>query len=412
MGRKFLFTLYILNSKFYLMLQGKHILVGITGGIAAYKIPELIRLLRKQGAFVHVVTTQNALQFVTPLVLETLSSNKVYTDVFAPHNEHNTEHISLPDWADLMIVAPCTANVIGKMANGIADDALTTTFLAMQKPVLIAPAMNDKMFAHPAVQKNIATLQSWEHVSVMDCAEGMLACGTSGKGRMQEVAAIAAVADMLLETKTLQGKRILITAGPTQEKIDPVRFISNYSSGKMGYALASICAKKGANVTIVSGPTELPLPIGVQVVKVTTAQEMYEATVEHFADADIAILCAAVADFTVAETADEKVKRGKEDWPLTLVPTKDIAAELGRRKTAQQVLVGFALETQNEEANAQHKMEKKNLDYIVLNSLRTEGAGFGCDTNQVTIFSRKGTSQQFPLKSKEEVARDIVSFIE
>lgn len=410
------------------MLQGKHILVGITGGIAAYKIPELIRLLRKQGAFVHVVTTQNALQFVTPLVLETLSSNKVYTDVFAPHNEHNTEHISLPDWADLMIVAPCTANVIGKMANGIADDALTTTFLAMQKPVLIAPAMNDKMFAHPAVQKNIATLQSWEHVSVMDCAEGMLACGTSGKGRMQEVAAIAAVADMLLETKTLQGKRILITAGPTQEKIDPVRFISNYSSGKMGYALASICAKKGAEVTIVSGPVGEAVcgmryaacgalrtdgeGRGVNIISVTTAQEMYEATVEHFADADIAILCAAVADFTVEETANEKVKRGKEDWQLTLVPTKDIAAELGRRKTAQQVLVGFALETQNEEANAQHKMEKKNLDYIVLNSLRTEGAGFGCDTNQVTIFSRKGTSQQFPLKSKEEVARDIVSFIE
>ncbi len=414
MGRKSLFTLYIFNSKFYLMLQGKHILVGITGGIAAYKIPELIRLLRKQGAFVHVVTTQNALQFVTPLVLETLSNNKVYTDVFAPHNEHNTEHISLPDRADLMIVAPCTANVIGKMANGIADDALTTTFLAMQKPVLIAPAMNDKMFAHPAVQKNIATLQSWEHVSVMDCAEGMLACGTSGKGRMQEIPAILAAADMLLEAKTLQGKRILITAGPTQENIDPVRFISNYSSGKMGYALASICAKKGAEVTLVTGPVGVDTPYAEHIVRisVTTAQEMYEATVGHFADADIAILCAAVADFTVEETANEKVKRGKEDWQLTLVPTKDIAAELGRRKTAQQVLVGFALETQNEEANAQHKMEKKNLDYIVLNSLRTEGAGFGCDTNQVTIFSRKGTSQQFPLKSKEEVARDIISFIE
>ncbi len=395
------------------MLAGKHILVGITGGIAAYKIPELIRLLRKQGADVRVVTTPNALQFVTPLVLETLSNNKVYTDVFAPHNEHNTEHISLPDWADLMIVAPCTANVIGKMANGIADDALTTTFLAMQKPVLIAPAMNDKMFAHPAVEKNIATLQSWEHVTVMDCAEGDLACGTSGKGRMQEVSAIVAAADFLLETKTLQGKRILITAGPTQEKIDPVRFISNYSSGKMGYALATICAKKGAEVILVSGPTELHVSYaGIKAIPVTTAQEMYEAAVNNFADANIAILCAAVADFTVAKTADEKVKRGKENWELTLVPTQDIAAELGRRKTSQQVLIGFALETQNEEANAQQKMEKKNLDYIVLNSLRTAGAGFGYDTNQVTIFSRKGTSQQFPLKSKEEVARDIISFIE
>ncbi len=395
------------------MLAGKHILVGITGGIAAYKIPELIRLLRKQGADVRVITTPNALQFVTPLVLETLSNNKVYTDVFAPHNEHNTEHISLPDWADLMIVTPCTANMIGKMANGIADDALSTTFLAMQKPVLIAPAMNDKMFAHPAVQKNIATLQNWEHVTVMDCAEGELACGTSGKGRMQEVDAIFAAADCLLEAKTLQGKRILITAGPTQEKIDPVRFISNYSSGKMGYALATICAKKGAEVILVSGPTELRVSYaGIHTIPVTTAQEMYEAAIEHFANADMAILCAAVADFTVAETAEEKVKRGKENWELTLVPTHDIAAELGRRKTSKQTVVGFALETQNEEANAQRKMEKKNLDYIVLNSLRTAGAGFGYDTNQVTIFSRKGISQQFPLKSKEKVARDIISFIE
>ncbi len=396
------------------MLAGKHILVGITGGIAAYKIPELIRLLRKQGADVRVVTTKNALQFVTPLTLETVSNNPVYSDVFAPHNEHNTEHISLPDWADLMIVAPCTANVIGKMANGIADDALTTTFLAMQKPVLIAPAMNDKMYAHPAVQQNIATLQSWEHVSVMDCTEGELACGTNGKGRMQEVSIILAAADMLLESKTLQGKRILITSGPTQEKIDPVRFISNYSSGKMGYALANICAKKGAEVTVVSGPVSVfPPPYKhIQYVHVTSAQEMYDATVGHFADTDIAILCAAVADFSVADTADEKVKRGKDNWELTLTPTQDIAAELGKRKTPQQILVGFALETENEEANAQQKMEKKNLDYIVLNSLRTEGAGFGHDTNQVTIFSRQGVSQQFPLKSKEEVARDIISFIE
>ncbi len=410
------------------MLQGKHILVGITGGIAAYKIPELIRLLRKQGADVRVVTTQNALQFVTPLVLETLSNNKVYTDVFAPHNEHNTEHISLPDWADLMIVAPCTANVIGKMANGIADDALTTTFLAMQKPVLVAPAMNDKMYAHPAVQKNIATLQSWEHVTVMDCAEGFLACGTSGKGRMQEVPHILAAADFLLEEKTLAGKRILITAGPTQEKIDPVRFISNYSTGKMGYALADLCAKKGAEVTLISGPVAQSfgncqlsiINYQLSTVPVTSAQEMYEATVERFANTDIAILCAAVADFSVAQTADEKIKRGKEDWNLTLLPTKDIAAELGRRKTSNQTLIGFALETQNEETNAQYKLEKKNLDYIVLNSLRTEGAGFGHETNQITIFSREGSyedsheaphkssPQHFPLKSKTEVARDII----
>ncbi len=395
------------------MLQGKHILLGITGGIAAYKIPELIRLLRKQGADVRVVTTQNALQFVTSLTLETLSNNKVYSDSFAPHNEHQTEHISLPDWADLMIIAPCTANVIGKIANGIADDALTTTFLAMQKPVLIAPAMNDKMYAHPAVQKNISTLQSWENITILDCAEGSLACGTNGKGRMQEVPEILAVADYLLEPKTLLGKRILITAGPTQERIDPVRFISNYSSGKMGYALANICAKKGAEVLLISGPTnQSSVLCPSSIVRITTAQEMYEATISHFENTDIAILCAAVADFSVATTAKEKIKRGKEEWQLTLSPTKDIAAELGKRKTAKQLLVGFALETQNEEANAQQKMEKKNLDYIVLNSLRTAGAGFGYDTNQVTIFSREGTSQQFPLKSKEDVARDIISFIE
>ncbi len=402
------------------MLQGKHILLGITGGIAAYKIPELIRLLLKQGADVHVVTTKNALQFVTPLTLETLSNHQVYSDVFATHNEHNTEHISLPDWADLMIIAPCTANVIGKMANGIADDALTTTFLAMQKPVLIAPAMNDKMYTHPAVQNNLATLQGFENVTVLDCAEGQLACGTTGKGRMQEITHILAEADGILEEKTLQGKHILITAGPTQEKIDPVRFISNYSTGKMGYALADICIKKGATVTLITGPTALNYQLStlnktssaqLSTIPVTSAEQMYEAAVEHFAEADIAILCAAVADFTVPQTAEEKIKRGKDDWNLTLVPTKDIAAELGRRKTSQQVLVGFALETQNEEANAQQKMEKKNLDYIVLNSLRNEGAGFGYDTNQVTIFSRTGTSQQFPLKSKHNVARDIISCI-
>ncbi len=397
------------------MLAGKKIVLGITGGIAAYKMPEFIRLLKKQGADVRVVVTKNALQFVTPLVLETVSNNAVYSDVFAPHNQHNTEHISLPDWADMMIVAPCTANVIGKFANGIADDALSTTFLAMLKPVLIAPAMNDKMFAHPAVQQNIATLRSWEHIIVLDPEDGPLACGTSGKGRMPEIDVLLQAADMLLEPKTLQGKKVLITAGPTVEKIDPVRFISNFSSGKMGYALANICARKGAEVTIVSGPVNINARLVEQVGKiipVQSAQEMYEAAIDNFADTDVAILCAAVADFHVAETATQKVKRGKEDWTITLAPTQDIAAELGKRKQAHQTLIGFALETDNEESNAIGKMAKKNLDYIVLNSLRTPGAGFGTDTNQVTIFSREGKQTDFVLKSKDDVARDIVKLLE
>ncbi len=391
------------------MLTGKHILLGISGGIAAYKIPELIRLLKKQGADVRVVTTPNALQFVTPLTLETLSNNKVYTDVFAPHNEHQTEHISLPDWADILVVAPCTANVLGKFAAGIADDALTTTFLAMNKPVLIAPAMNDKMFAHPAVQRNIETLRGWEHITMLDCAEGQLACGTSGKGRMQEVDVIEEAILNILTPKTLAGRRVLITAGPTQEKIDPVRFISNYSTGKMGYALARACQRRGADVTLISGPTALHF--AGKTIAVTSAQEMYDAALAHFPTTDVAILCAAVADFTVADVADEKVKRGKEDWMLQLTPTHDIAAALGERKTSQQLLVGFALETQNEESNAQRKLEKKNLDYIVLNSLRTPGAGFGTDTNEVTIFSKNGTTRHISLQSKNTIAEAIIDIL-
>ncbi len=396
------------------MLKGKHILLGISGGIAAYKSVELIRLLRKQGADVRVVTTQNALEFVTPLTLQTLSNNSVYSDVFAPHNEHETEHIALPDWADIFIVAPATANVIGKMANGIADDALTTTFLAMHKPILIAPAMNDKMYAHPAVQHNINILQSWGHVTVLDTEEGLLACGTTGRGRMLPIEEIMHEADALLEEKTLVGKKVLITAGPTQEKLDPVRFISNYSTGKMGYALAEICAKKGAQVTLISGPTNLTTPFTTRLhvenslIQVTSAEEMYDVMMAHFSEADIAILCAAVADFTFEQQAAEKIKRGKEDWALMLKPTRDIAALLGKQKAEHQTLIGFALETQNEAENAQSKLVKKNLDYIVLNSLRDQGAGFGYDTNQVTIFSKDGDKVSIPLQDKHCVARQII----
>lgn len=392
------------------MLNGKHILIGITGGIAAYKIPELIRLLRKEGAEVRVTATAHALEFVTPLTLQTVSDNKVYTDMFSLHNEHTTEHISLPEWADLMIVAPCTANTLGKLANGIADDALSTAFIATKKPVLIVPAMNCNMYGHPATQHNLQTLRTWEHIHILDCAEGDLACGTQGKGRMQEVAAILNAADSILEEKTLLGKRILITAGPTQEQIDPVRFISNYSSGKMGYALARICQKKGAEVILISGPSEQKFDG--QTIRTTSAEEMYKACVEEFQKADITILCAAVADFTPETKVDQKIKREKEDFILRLHPTHDIAATLGQQKKNNQLLIGFALETQNEIKNAQSKIERKNLDYIVLNSLRDKGAGFGTDTNKITVLSKDGGIKTFPLKSKEEVARDIVTIFD
>lgn len=384
-------------------------MVGISGGIAAYKIPEFIRLLRKAGAEVRVVATANALQFVTQLTLETLSGYKVYSDVFASTNEYNTEHISLPEWADMLIVAPCTADVIGKMANGIADDALTTTFLATDKPVLIAPAMNERMYAHPAVQRNLSILQEWQHITILDALAGELACGTIGKGRMQEPAAILEAADTLLEPKNMAGRRVLITAGPTQERLDPVRYISNYSSGKMGYALAAICRKRGAEVTLVSGPTGLHF--NGETVHVTSADEMYNACMERFRDTDICILCAAVADFAPKTIADTKIKRGTDALQLALRPTHDIAKSLGERKTGKQLLVGFALETDNETENALGKMQRKNLDYIVLNSLRETGAGFGYDTNKVTVFSRDGHSQSFPLKSKQEIAADILGAI-
>ncbi len=394
------------------ILKGKHILIGISGGIAAYKIPELIRLLVKAGAEVRCCTTHNALQFVTPLVLETLSNNQVYTDVFAPHNEHQTEHISLPDWADLMVVAPATANIIGKMANGIADDALSTTFLAMHKPVIVAPAMNENMLQHPALQRNLQTLQSFPHLTILKCDEGFLACGTTGKGRMQEPQDILDAVICALTPKTLQGKRILITAGPTQENIDPVRFISNYSSGKMGYALADLCRRKGAEVTLVSGPAPTQSFRG-QTIQVNSAEQMYQACMQIFPQTDIAILAAAVADFTPIETSERKIKhQSGDDLSLHLRTTHDIAAELGSRKKQGQYLVGFALETDNEEANAQRKLQKKNLDMIVLNSLQDAGAGFSTDTNRVTLFFPDRTQQTFPLKDKYEVAEDIISAIE
>lgn len=401
------------------MLNGKHILVGVSGGIAAYKIPELIRLLRKAGAEVKVTTTQNALEFVTELTLQTLSGYKVYSNVFAAINDHSTEHISLPDWADLMIVAPATANVLGKMAHGIADDALTTTFCAMRKPVVIAPAMNDKMYASPAIEEAIRTLSAWENITMLDCADGQLACGTSGKGRMQEPDAIVEAAIGALTPKTMRGKRVLITAGPTRERIDPVRYISNFSTGKMGYALALECSRRGAEVVVVSGPTgdsELKNRVeqACRLCAVESAQEMYEACRREFGGSDVTILCAAVADFTPEQAADHKIKKqpGQEKLALALQRTPDIAAALGEQRQNGQLLVGFALETDHELANAQRKLTAKNLDMIVLNSLQDAGAGFGYDTNKVTLLHRDGTAQALPLMAKTEVAEAICTAIE
>ena len=393
--------------------MAKHILIGISGGIAAYKIPELIRALVKQGAEVRVTTTKNALEFVTELTLQTLSNAKVYSDVFAAINEHSTEHISLPDWADVMLIAPATANVIGKMAAGIADDALTTTFAATvaRKPVIIAPAMNDKMYLNPATQQAMMTLGKMPNVTMLDCATGFLACGTEGKGRMQEIDVLEEEVIKALYTKDLAGKRILITAGPTQEPLDPVRYLTNHSTGKMGYALAKECCRRGAYVTLVTGPCSEKLSYGTasEVIPVTTAAEMAKATKERWEEQDAAILCAAVADFTPTKIAEQKIKKeaGQTTMQLDLEVTEDIAACLGRCKSGKQQLIGFALETQNETMNARKKLEDKHFDMIVLNSLQDKGAGFGCDTNKVSIIT-KDTKNDLPLMSKPEVARMIV----
>jgi phosphopantothenoylcysteine decarboxylase/phosphopantothenate--cysteine ligase len=396
-------------------LKGKHILVGICGGIAAYKIPELIRQFRKAGAEVQVTTTKNALEFVTSLTLQTVSGNKVYSDVFATINEHSTEHISLPDWADVMLIAPATANVLCKMANGIADDALTTTFAAMRKPVVIAPAMNTNMYESPATQQAIHQLAQWDNITMLDAASGELACGTSGKGRMQEIEVLLAATQYALTPKTLVGKNILITAGPTQESIDPVRYITNASTGKMGYAIARSCLRRGANVMLITGPCQTSINdykafAPLCIIPVESAADMCEATLQAFDKADISILSAAVADFTPIIAASQKIKKqpGQTSMTIEMTTTTDIAATLGKFKRADQKLIGFALETHDEIQNAQKKLQSKNLDMIVLNSLQDTGAGFGTDTNKVTFLYPNGQIKNLPLISKEEVADEII----
>ena len=388
-----------------------NIVVGITGGIAAYKAPELVRLLVKTGHSVRCAATEHALQFVTRVTLETVSANPLYSDLFA---SGRTEHISLKDWADLLVVAPATANIIGKVASGIADDALSTLLLAMPpQRVLMAPAMNSQMWAHPAVQCNMEVLRNWG-ITLVGPAEGELACGTTGTGRMSEPADIAAcVASLSTLHSPLSTQCWLVTAGPTYERIDSVRFIGNYSSGKMGFALAEALADAGARVELVTGPTHLSINHPrIHVVRVESAREMYAAATAVFPSCNGAILSAAVADYRPAECADHKLKKnGSEGMHLDLVQNPDILATLGSMKRDEQTLVGFALETDHELENAQGKLERKNLDYIVLNSLRDKGAGFGVDTNKVTILGRDGSRKESPLLSKKEVARLIVQAV-
>lgn len=392
------------------MLTGKKVIVGITGGIAAYKTPLLIRLLIKNGAEVKVAATKSALKFVTPTTLETLSKNKIYTDLFAETNEYNTEHVALKDWADFMIVAPATANCIGKLASAIADDALSTLLLAFNKPLFICPAMNTNMLEHFSVERNIQWLKD-NGVRFIEPSVGELACGVEGRGRMEEPENILdKVLSSLSQSATFVGKKVLITAGPTYEKIDAVRFIGNFSTGKMGYALAMEFAKQGADVILVSGPTHLEIRHPkVKKISVMSAREMYEVANEYFTASNVAILSAAVADFRPETAAEQKIKKtsNSQTMDLHLVQNPDILASLGSKKKENQILVGFALETNDELANAKKKLEKKNLDFIVLNSLQDAGAGFGYDTNKVTFVFRDGKVEQEPLKSKKEVAADI-----
>lgn len=390
------------------MLEGKKFVLGITGSIAAYKAAYLIRALIKKGAEVQVVITPAGKEFITPITLSALTSRPVISEFFSQRDGTWHSHVDLGLWADAMIVAPATASTIGKMAHGIADNMLITTYLSMKAPVFIAPAMDLDMFAHPATQHNLDILRSYGN-HIIEPGEGELASHLVGKGRMEEPDNIVRILeDYFAKGAELAKKKVVITAGPTYEKIDPVRFIGNYSSGKMGYALAEECAARGAEVILVSGPVQLTTSHpGIRRIDVESAAEMHEATLREFADADAAILCAAVADFTPEEVADHKIKREHDDLMLRLKPTHDIAAALGQRKQAHQCLVGFALETDHEAEHAQNKLRRKNLNFIVLNSLRDAGAGFRHDTNKITILDAEG-STAYPLKSKKEVAADIV----
>ena len=392
------------------MLKGKHILLGITGSIAAYKAAMLCRLLRVAGAEVKVLMTPTAKEFITPVTMATLSKNPIAVEFYNPENGDWHSHISMGEWADCYLIAPATANTIAKMAYGIADNLLLTTYLSARCQTVVAPAMDCDMFCHVATQENLAKLRD-RGVVVLESPEGELASGLMGKGRMMEPEQIVEAIDALLSPKqTLSGKRVMVTAGATIEAIDPVRYISNHSTGKMGYAIADALAKRGAEVVLISGKTTLPTPQSVRRVDVLSAEDMYEASVAEFEACDCAVMCAAVADYTPIEVSATKIKKNDDSFSIELRKTKDIARELGKEKGARKI-VGFALETDNEQVNAEKKLSEKNLDMIVLNSLRDEGAGFGCDTNKVT-FIDSTSREELPLASKAEVAERIVDRIE
>ena len=394
------------------MLNGKHIILGITGSIAAYKAAMLCRLLVKEGAEVRVVMTPLAKQFITPLTMATLSKHPILVEFFNPENGEWNSHVSLGEWADLMLIAPATANTLAKMTMGIADNLLMTTYLSARAKVAVAPAMDLDMYAHVTTQQNLRTLAE-RGVAIIEPEAGELASGLVGKGRMAEPEEIVEQVKRILagnNAKTLSGKRYIVTAGATIEAIDPVRFITNHSSGKMGYAIAGELAQRGAEVTLITGRTSLATPYGVKRIDVVSAEDMYNAAVEAWREADGGVMCAAVADYTPVTVADHKLKKSDDDMVIELKRTKDIAKELGAKKDGR-ILVGFALETDNEEANAEGKLERKNFDFVVLNSLRDKGAGFRGDTNKVTIIDREGRTEH-PLMSKREVARIIVDKIE
>lgn len=396
------------------MLKGKKIVLGITGSIAAYKACLLIRQLIKRGAEVQVVITPAGKEFITPITLSALIHKPVISEFFSQRDGTWNSHVDLGLWADAMVVAPCTASTLGKMAHGIADNMLITTYLSMKAPVFIAPAMDLDMYRHPSTQANMKTLLSYGN-HIIEPESGFLASGLEGKGRMEEPEVIADRLDKFFSENSqpspIAGKKVVITAGPTYEKIDPVRFIGNYSSGKMGFAIAEECLRRGADVTLVAGPVSLTCSSGIRRLDVESCQDMYDAATSEFADADVAILAAAVADFRPALVADRKIKRGKDDMVITLCPTHDIAAALGASKKSDQTLVAFALETNDEEANAMRKLEKKNADFVVLNSLRNEGTCFRTDQNQIEIVSRDGKTS-YEKKSKADTASDIVDYLE
>ena len=400
------------------MLKGKKIVLGITGSIAAYKSCLIIRELIKQGAEVQVVITPAGKEFITPITLSALTQKPVISDFFSQRDGTWHSHVKLGLWADAMLIAPCTASSLGKMANGIADNMLITTYLSMKAPVFIAPAMDLDMYQHPTTQQNMERLRSFVN-HIIEPASGFLASGLEGKGRMEEPARIVEFLDKALGTKEegrskMIGKKVLITAGPTYEKIDPVRFIGNYSSGKMGFALAEECARRGAEVILVAGPVNIQCSsLNVQRIDVESCQEMYDAATQAFPQCDAAILCAAVADYRPEQVAEQKIKREDPQastLDLHLVANPDIAAQLGRMKRKGQLLVGFALETNDEQANAHKKLEKKNLDFIVLNSLKNEGTCFRSDENQISIINRNG-QLDFEKKPKQQVAVDIIDYL-